>query len=272
MDSNLITALATTLLVIVGLAQIIVLITQHRQNQLNLLEIYRRRWNNLYHDWATVIFIGKENNAYYQVADTGYLKELKINRSKICLHTPTIWALKSSHLIFSFLSDTCIKILQGQLDIKDFYPLLSTEFLRHSRALRILLDNSYPSYCEPNSDKNHILLQREIQEWLIYHDGIRRRCLMLIDLLWAEAVRIEDLPPQDIKKAANAKIKSGILSRRRVWSEVFLLNGLFGIYFAVKYYCFLYHSEYRSFWNRNGISRKRLKQLDAQWTKRLLEL
>jgi hypothetical protein len=109
-----------------------------------------------------------------------------------------------------------------------------------------------------------------MQDWLIYHDGLRRRCLILIDILWAEAVRLEDLPPSDIRSAADAKIKTGKLNRRRLFNETIRLNGLKKLFLAMNLSRFLKRTEYKSFWNLKGLKKSRLDNMEKNWTKRLL--
>lgn len=47
----------------------------------------------------------------------------------------------------------------------------------------------------------------------------------MIDLLWAEAARLEDLPPYELITAADAKARSGHLNRARLSAEVLRLGG-----------------------------------------------
>lgn len=269
MDSNTITALATALLVLVGIAQIGILIAQRRQSQLQLLEEYRRRWNDFRISWGTVIFIGRGQDEYYQVVDQNEIKRLTKLKDEVNSHTPTIWALDPSKAVFTILSDICIKILKNQMTVNDVYSIFGTEFLRQSRPLRVLLDSFYPNgHSWP--DKCHIKIRNEIQDWLIHHDGIRRRCLMLVDLLWAEAARLEDLPPSDLKSAAEAKIKTGKDNKKRLVSEGIRLNGLLGIFHTYKLSFFLKNSEYKEGLVPVGIDRKRLAMLDEKLEVRLL--
>lgn len=101
-----------------------------------------------------------------------------------------------------------------------------------------------------------------MQDWLVYHDGIRRRCLILIDLLWAEATRLEDLPPSDIRSAADSKCKNGKLNRNRVFREVIRLSRFGKILLAIKLYYFLYHAEYKTIYNWAGIRKRELARLE----------
>jgi hypothetical protein len=270
MDNNTVTALATVVLAIVGFTQIGILFTQNRQNQLDFIEEYRKRWLKSKKELGKVIFIGRTNNEYYQVLNQNDIKKLTVLKEQSSKSIPTIWALNSAQVVFTLLSDICIKILQNQINIRDIYPIFETELLRHSRPLRVLLEKNYPNMEDRFDDDNHIRIRTEIQDWLIYHDGIRRRCLILIDLLWAEASRLEDLPPDDLKSAADAKIKTGILNRTRVYNECIRLNGFIKILIAVKLSNYLKYSEYKDLSMQIGLDKKRLKVLEEEWTKRLL--
>jgi hypothetical protein len=275
-DSATVTALATGLLVIVGVAQAGVLIAQRRQHRLELVEAYRRRWIEARRAWAAIVYLGRDFGEFYQIADAAHQAELRSATGRANLHAPTPWALDAVRDVSGTLSDVCLRILQGQLTVGDAYPILGTEFLRHSRPLRALLDVEYVTrfgLVNPGEEEIanwHLRVQREVQDWLIYHDGIRRRCLILIDLLWAEAARLEDLPPPDLRSAATAKERSGGPSRTRLARECVRLRGLAGVPRAMGLSRFLRHAEYRRRGRRIGIERRRLDQLEAQWTARLL--
>ena len=137
--------------------------------------------------------------------------------------------------------------------------------------MRGLLDYEYSSRQGNWGDKEHMDVQRSIRTWLVCHDGIRRRCLILIDMLWAEAVRLEDLPPDDIRSAANAKIHTGKERKKRLKDEVIRLNGYFSIIRALSLSYFLQHSEYKVNKYSRGIDAVRLKELEDKWVKRYLE-
>lgn len=271
MTNETIVALTSILLVITSVAQIVILVIQNRQSRLHLIAEYRERWRNAHKNWAEIVFIGRDANEYYQVVDQVTLNELILLREQSSLSAPTIWARDSTQTICGLLNEVCLRILQGQLYVSDAYPIFGTEFLRHSRPLRNLFDkeSSKRTFYGSENDK-HLEIQNEVRNWLIYHDGIRRRCLILIDLLWAEATRLEDLPPDDIRSAADAKKNTGNLNRLRVFNETYRLNGIFKLFLACKLYYFLFYAEYRSGINRIGIKKGRLEKLDYNWTDRLL--
>lgn len=273
--SAIITALATGLLVLVGLAQVFVLVAQKRQQRLDLAETYRKRWQESLEDWAAVVFVGREEGAFYQVASKDQLERLTANVNGSDLYGRDVWAVSSIRNVSSIMSDVALRILQGQLTVSDAYPIFGTELLRHSYALRALLD---PPHSQPNygrlgptgEHRKHDSVRHHLQEWLIYHDGIRRRCLILIDLLWAEAARLEDLPPDELKSAADAKRTTGALNRARLGAEHIRLRGRLRLCHRRKLLGFLRHAEYRAFPWQKGLSTKRLQKLEALWTERLL--
>lgn len=273
--SAALTAAATGLLVIVGAAQLIVLRAQRRQQRLDLAEVYRRRWSESSAQWAAVVFLGREPGDFYQVASKDELEKFAFSVNKSSAYEQDTWALHSVRSISSILSDVTLRILQGQLEIADAYPIFGTELLRHSRALRSLLDGrrNYDYYGVQGPDyqqKQHIDLRGHMQDWLIYHDGIRRRSLIIIDMLWAEAVRLEDLPPSDIKGAADAKKITGNLNRARLKTEFCRLRGKWKIIEARRLVGYLKHAEYRRFWSRVGVDEIHLKARDIEWKERIL--
>ncbi|WP_205618085.1 hypothetical protein [Aequorivita vladivostokensis] len=270
-NNQTLTALATILLVIVGLAQVFVLISQKRQTRIALISEYRKLWNKYRNYYGNIVFIGRNTDEYYQVVNENELKKLKEELKAFSLSTPTIWARESIQKVCGLLSEISTRVLQGHLKVSETYPIFGTEFLRQSRPLRQLLEPEYQHYFSGESEnKNHKEIRKEIQEWLIYHDGLRRRCLILIDLLWAEAVRLEDLPPMEMASGADAKKISGKKNRKRIFREIFRLNGFPKILLAFKLSRFLKRAEYYSILNWKGIKKKELSIKNKNWTKRIL--
>jgi hypothetical protein len=270
-NSNLLTAIATFLLVFVGFVQIFVLFSQIKQTRIALTEQYRQLWKSLKIHWGNVIFLGRENGEYYQVLDEISINELNAETTKHRIDTPTIWALESIQNVCGALGEISTRVLQGHLQIVDIYPIFGTQFLRQNRPLRQLLEPDYQnSYQTEETTEQHKLIRTEIQDWLVYHDGLRRRCLILIDLLWAEAARLEDLPPDDMQSAAIAKQKTGQQNRNRVFEETIRLNGIINFFYAIKLSRYLCKAEYCSWTNWTGIKKARLDNLNKEWNKRLL--
>ncbi|RXJ75338.1 hypothetical protein CRU86_08545 [Aliarcobacter skirrowii] len=270
MDNNTITAFATFMLVIVGITQVKSLTTQNRQSQLIFIEEYRKRWLRSRKDWGVIVFLGRNDDDYYQVVKDKIIKEFILLRDNSNLSMPSVWALDSARIIFTLMNDICIKLLKNQIKINDVYPIFGTELLRNSNPLRKLLEKSYYGVHSRFNNEKHNRLRREIQDWLIYHDGVRRRCLILIDLLWAEASRLEDLPPYDVKSAAEAKLISGEFCRNRIYKECKQLNNFFGIFIGMKLSHFLKHSEYKTPCSNIGVDKNKLVILEKEWVDRLL--
>ncbi|MNF68154.1 hypothetical protein D3C77_326970 [compost metagenome] len=270
MNNEIVMSIFTGLLVLIGLAQVLILINQRRQNQLVLLQEYRQRWFEFRKQWSIVIFIGRSEGEYYQVASSDVLTELTKLVEKSSDHEPTVWALESIRCVCNTLSDICIRVLQGQLEVRDVYPLFGTELLRQTLPLRILLDVYYQNDFSSHEGNKHANIRKELQDWLIYHDGVRRRCLILIDLLWAEAVRLEDLSPVDIKRAAEAKVHSGKTSRNRLVSELKKVNGKPCIFKALKLRAHLKYSEFSKSALQRGINAAELDKRNEAWVNHIL--
>lgn len=269
------TAIATGLLAVIGIAQAMILFGQRRQQRLDWAEIYRKRWNDNSQHLAKVVYFGREHGSFYQLADEETLKQCHALIIESDPQKRNLSALSSVRIVFGILSDICQRIMQGQLKINEAYPIFGTEFLRHGAALRALLDYSpvggmYGRMGPTTLERMHDQLRDELHTWLVCHDGIRRRSLIMIDLLWAEAARLEDLPPEDIRTAADAKVFTGKSRRKRLKDETIRLNGWRHLIKAERLAYFLRHSEYKKFKYSRGIDRKRLNALSEEWDKRYL--
>lgn len=270
------TALATVLLVAVGAAQVKILSGQRQQQRLDWAEMYRSRWIELRGDWATIVFLGRRVNDFYQVAHHDQLQKLREESQTLSDEIASSWAQASVRNVCGMLSDLCTRVLQANIKIQDVYPIFGTELLRQGAPFRTLLDNRsdhlkcYGSWGPTEEESRHDRLRSEITTWLVCHDGIRRRCLIMIDLLWAEAARLEDLPPYELVAAANAKASTGDLNRARLRTETMRLGGWFTWRRSRRLAKFLRHAEWRRFpWCR-GLRKKRMKKLDDEWTQRYL--
>lgn len=271
MEGITLTDSATILLAVIGVIQAVVLIEQKNQTRIALIAEYRQLWREYRLEWGNIIFIGRNDGEYYQVVNGKRLQELLEDVKKYTSSAPTIWARESAQKVFGFLGEVSTRLLQGHMHVSDIYPILGTEFLRQSKPLRQLLEPCPKNELLINlNTEKHLLIRDEIQDWLIYHDGLRRRCLILMDLLWAEAVRLEDLPPDEIQNAADAKKITGKLNRKRIFKEAYRLNGLEKFWIAIKLSQFLKRSEFFSFFNWLGIKKKRLNYLKAIWMNRIL--
>ena len=265
------TTLATVALAVIGFMQTFIFIAQRRQSQLGLIETLRKQWVDNKDYWGTLVFISREKDEYYKILSKDKIATLKKKISNATNDTPTIWVFDPAKVIFALLSDACIKVLQGHLTVSDVYSIFGTEILRHSRPLHMFLYKRRYYYRMMEGNEKHDRVRREIQDWLIYRDGIRRRCLILIDLLWAEAARLEDLPPDDLLNAACAKEKTGWMNRKRIYNECKRVCGVIRFYKVIYFTYFLRHSEFFKWHLLVGLSRKRLEKLNKEWIARLLQ-
>ncbi|KNH28028.1 hypothetical protein ACS77_09085 [Pseudomonas syringae] len=270
------TALATVLLVVVGAAQVKILSGQRQQQRLDWAELYRRRWIELRGDWATIVFLGRRVTDYYQIAHHETLQELRNATRTSSTEVASSWAQASVRNVCGMLSDLCSRVLQGHIKVQEIYPIFGTELLRQGAPFRTLLDGRsdylkcYGTAGPTEEEARHDNLRSEMTTWLVCHDGIRRRCLIMIDLLWAEAARLEDLPPYDLKTAANAKLTTGHLNRARLRVEALRLGGWGAWRRSLRLAKYLRYAEWRRFpWSR-GLRKKRMKKLDDEWTKRYI--
>lgn len=276
MNDVQLTAVATALLVFIGFAQFLVLLAQRHQQRLDWAERYRQRWIELKGDWAVVVFLGRRSSEYYQVAHYDTLQQLR-NATNNDSHEKNLsWAQASIRNVCGLLSDLCSRILQGDLQVKDIYPIFGTELLRQGAPLRILLDGqsdflrAYGSRGPTDEEAKHDWLRSQMTTWLVCHDGIRRRCLIMLDLLWAESARLEDLPPSDLTLAANSKVLTGYMNRLRIRVETRRLSQWWAWYRPWKLSRFLIHSEWKKFRYGRGLNKMRLKKLEEAWNSRYL--
>lgn len=275
--SSITTALATFLLVIVGIAQYSVIFSQRNQQRFALTESYRSRWQQNYINLSILIYLGSSVDSYYQLLNKKSI--LKYNKLVIDSDnkSPTTWALRSASDFFGLLSDLCIRVIQNQLYIRDVYPIIGSEFLRHGFPIRSLLEidycnhGVYPLSDDCELDVKHHQVRHEIQTWLACHDGIRRRCLIMIDLLWSEAARLGDLPPYELITAANSKITYGKTNRSRLSKEIKKINGIMSALINFKLVRQMKNSEYKRFFFFNGLNKDELKSKNIEWVDRYLK-
>ena len=270
-ETTLITVVSTVLVTIIGVAQIVISNSQKEQTRISLITQYRELWEEYKEYWGIIIFISRREGEYYQTLNEEKIYELIEKTKEYKWGTPTIWTLESIQKISGLLGEISTRIMQGHIKVSDIYPIFGTQFLRQSRPLRELLESEYCINMDSKySDENHNFFKREVQDWLVYHDGLRRRCLILIDLLWAESARLEDLPPYEMQSGANAKQITGKLNRKRVFKEVYRLNGIKKLLLARYLAQSLRRAEYKTFFNRCGIDKAKLHKLDKKWEERLL--
>lgn len=77
----------------------------------------------------------------------------------------------------------------------------------------------------------------------------------MLDLLWAEAARLEDLPPSDLIDAANLKETTGKKNRKRLFDECKRINRSI---LPTQAFClsqYLLHGEYKKFCFSRGLKK-----------------
>lgn len=97
MDNNTLTALATAFLVLVGLAQVLILIgqlylsrSQKKNQDITVVEVYRTRWFDHQDKFGCLVYLGRELNEYYQTIDEVEIKKLNSKLKLVKNDKPTI--------------------------------------------------------------------------------------------------------------------------------------------------------------------------------------
>lgn len=241
-------AAATVGLLILAAGQFALLRRQARREEVLLLAQLIERWNSLQSDWERLILIARGPSSYYLISptdDTARYRDLLAARLDEA-RTPgdhSRWLTVSHELhiyrraaeaCLRFFATTCLLVLNARLTSELLYAVFGTELPRNSGAIRALLD--YPDQ-DPDSlgfdltdftgagdSPDQAAMRAEetmrfiARDWVGYQPGIRERVLILIDILWAEAAKREDLNGRDLILAAEVKrkLQTGARNRRRV--------------------------------------------------------
>lgn len=161
MKDEEITLLISIILAIAGIVQVFALFTQNRQARLQLVNDYRMRWYEFIENWGHVVFLGRDPEEYYQVVNENSLELLNKSVKESSLDVPTIWARESIQNVCGIMSEVCLRILQGQLNVSDAYPIFGTELLRQSLPLRKLLQAEYNKSFSRNSiETKHLNIRK----------------------------------------------------------------------------------------------------------------
>lgn len=270
MDESTVSAIAGVGLLVASAIQIVTLRAEGRRHEAELVATLHRSWERLAGAWGYCILLGRLPGDYYNMVTIEEQDEFgeaaaRYHRTGERNHIRRYdTAMKEA---LQFISNCGSHILTGRLSIEAAYSVFGSEFLRQSRPLRVIVDQSYsPNY---GSDAEKLVLRHE-QDWCFYHPGVRRRVLILVDLLWAEAARTQDLAPQDLMTAAEAKRNHGTGGTNRVRLSTECRNVGVAAYRRWYLVRFMRHAEYRVRpWNR-GLNETVLRRDDAAWVRKLL--
>lgn len=225
--------LLTGLLVLFAAGQVYVIRQQRLLAELQVVHELREQWQAIRHEWLGMLVLGghlylditqEASTKYPVLADErigNYRTVVHFNRRKgswgevqRALDEDELSLLShGSDLNFpeefhrqplGLLATVCAYVIRGRLSVGTAYEVFGTDLTRNSSSIRYVTDVA------PNSTY-----------YLHYYPGIRRRVLILLDLMWAEAANRGDLDPSERNKAAKAKRdeKTGLRNRRRLRAE-----------------------------------------------------
>jgi hypothetical protein len=169
--------------------------------------------------------------------------------------------------LIEFLASSSLLVLRGRITVESAYAVFGPQLTRNGGALREVLPHAPRDIQSSGPRAAADEVRWRIRDWGSYRPGVVRRVLALVDLLWAEAVRLDDLGPYELASAAEAKAEgAGVTCRDRVRHEVdracqppartlqrWRLTRL------------LRRAEWRSFWNRCGLDRGVIEARQTAW-------
>lgn len=272
-------ALATLGLFLVAGGQLLYAARQaHREQVLMVVEL-GDRWKGLRRSWDLLLLVSRGPGDYYintSLEEVQAYAAIVSEDEELDARTEDS-AERYENLVYRvrpyemavqdvgrFLSQIGFLILNGQLRPELAYAILGTEVVRNSRAIRVLTDTHAPPLgwkgqidCKEVGDRQPPPGERfrqNLRNWFDYHPGIRRRLLIVLDILWAEAARLEDLERYDLALAATIKerCRTGERNRKRLMKEAVKLgHRLRGRRLARR----LLHAEFQSQFARGGVPR-----------------
>jgi hypothetical protein len=114
-----------------------------------------------------------------------------------------IWLSDHARRVVTALSRIADLVLSGRASVELAYLVVGQELTRRSRPLRGMLFLQHHRWMAVDT--------------LASQGGTRERIMSLVDLMWAEGVRRQDLATHTVRAAAEAKRSgTGALCRRRV--------------------------------------------------------
>lgn len=226
------TMLLTGLLVAFAAGQVVAIRQQRALAELQVVHELREQWQSVYKEWTGLLVLGGHfyldipedvADAYplllREDVDT-YRKLVHFNRrsdswdeieSKLPKEEFDIISQRTLAFPEEFhrsplglLATVGSYVLRGRVSPGTAYEVFGSDLTRNSSSVRYVTDLA------PNSTY-----------YLGYYPGVRRRVLILLDLMWAEAAKRGDLKPLEHDKAAETKTKhkTGVRNRRRLRTE-----------------------------------------------------
>lgn len=206
---------------------------QARRDEVSLISALSDRWGRAQGDWVKAMLIARGPTAYYNIASPSethryatLLSELEECRTAGpnaagWLDVHQVLANRSREYeeaagaTIELLAGIGLLILRGRLSPSGAYAVLGPQLARNAGSLRMLLPGS-------NSDgRQGSGLAWNVRNWATYRPGVVRRVLILVDVVWAEAVRLGDLAPYELAAAADAKrAGTGKRNRNRLRREI----------------------------------------------------
>lgn len=235
-------ALLTALLALFAAGQVYVIRQQRLLAELQVVHELREQWNAVEDEWIGMLVLG--GHFYLDVPDEVSAKYPVLSHERIDEYRSLVhfhrrkksWeamsdsldedelALLSHGSVLRFpeafhrqplelLGTVCAYLLRGRLTIGTAYEVFGADLIRNSSSIRYVTDAA------PSSTY-----------FLRNYPGIRRRVLILLDLVWAEAVKRGDLDALEARKAAAAKAqaRTGLRNRRRLRAEARRLGRALG--------------------------------------------
>lgn len=230
--------LLTGLLVAFAAGQVVVIRQQRALAELQVVHELREQWQSVHKEWTGFLVLGGH---FYldipeDVADAyPVLRHEDVDEYRRLVHfnrrcrscdeiksrvTQDEFALLSQRslefpeefhrLPLGLLATVCAYILRGRVSTGTAYEAFGSDLTRNGSSIRYVTDLA------PNSTY-----------YLGYYPGVRRRVLILVDLMWTEAAKRGDLQLLEHAKAADTKRKhrTGLRNRRRLREELRRLRG-----------------------------------------------
>lgn len=225
--------LLTALLVLFAAGQVYVIRQQRLLAELQVVHELREQWLRVRDEWIGMLVLGGHfyldippavSSKYPVLEDdriSKYRELVHFNRDKrnwteiqaaldedekrLLSHGGPLEFPEEFHrLPLGLLATVCAYILRSRLTVGSAYEVFGADLTRNSSSVRYVTDAA------PSSTY-----------YLHYYPGVRRRVLVLLDLMWAEAATRGDLNHLEAAKAADTKKKwkTGLRNRQRLRAE-----------------------------------------------------